>query len=172
MRKTGWKFKYLGWGSHGWTVAELGKQLQGHFLSHMHRIFRTIRHTFSPQIWEENAGASHRPTVADLARWMGGGSGAGFFPYFPPLKPRCVLWPSTSYILKNMVSPTSLSSGPCSVHKNGLVPWGPCSRSILFSSYCLQNRKMGQIHYPIPGLLPANSSYYAWVAASRMSLIC
>ena len=26
-----------------------------------------------------------------------------FVPYFPPLKPRCVLWSGASYSLKNMV---------------------------------------------------------------------
>ena len=35
---------------------------------------------------------------------MGGGnSGVGFFPYFPPLKPRYVLWYGASYSLKNTV---------------------------------------------------------------------
>ena len=33
-----------------------------------YHIFRTIRHTFSPQIWEENEGASYSPNVAYLAR--------------------------------------------------------------------------------------------------------
>ena len=36
----------------------------------------------------------------------GGGSGVGFFffsPYFPPLKPRCVLWFGASYSPKNTV---------------------------------------------------------------------
>ena len=28
----------------------------------------------------------------------------GFSPYFPPLKPRCVLWSSVSYSLKIMVN--------------------------------------------------------------------
>ena len=27
----------------------------------------------------------------------------GFFPYFPPLKPRYILWSGASYSLKNMV---------------------------------------------------------------------
>ena len=33
-----------------------------------YHIFRTIRHTFFPQIWEENEGASYSPNVAYLAR--------------------------------------------------------------------------------------------------------
>ena len=34
----------------------------------------------------------------------GGGGGVGFFPYFPPLKPRCVLWSGVSYSPKNTVN--------------------------------------------------------------------
>ena len=67
-------------------------------------VFWTIRCT--PQIWEENGGVSYSLNVAYLALWSwggAGGSGAGFSPYFPPLKPRCVLWSSESYSLKNMV---------------------------------------------------------------------
>ena len=77
-------------------------------------------HSSPTQIWEENGGASYSPKVAYLARWgedggCGGGersqeAGAGphillqkFFSYFPPLKPRCVLWSSASHNLKNMV---------------------------------------------------------------------
>ena len=45
------------------------------------------------QIWEENGGVSYSLNVAYLAHLgRGEGSGVGFFPYFPPLKPRCVLW--------------------------------------------------------------------------------
>ena len=61
-------------------------------------------HFSPPQIWEENGGASYSPNVAYLAH---GGQGVaveqGFFPYFPPLKPRCVLWSGASYSPKNMV---------------------------------------------------------------------
>ena len=78
--------------------------------------FWTIRCT--PQIWEENWGASYSLNVAYLVVGVGGASGAEsqeawaglhfllkiFFSYFPPLKPRCVLWFSASYSLKNMVN--------------------------------------------------------------------
>ena len=62
---------------------------------------------FPPQIWEENGSASYSPNVAYLAHWgCSGKGGAGsqeagagphfllqiVFPYFPPLKPRCILW--------------------------------------------------------------------------------
>ena len=73
---------------------------------------------FPPQIWEENGGAFYVPNVAYLTRWERGGSGGAgsqeagarshflpqiFFSYFPPLKPRCVLWSGVSYSLKNTV---------------------------------------------------------------------
>ena len=65
-------------------------------------ILWTIRHT--PQIWEENGGASYSPNVAYLAHGVGGGGGVDFFfSYFSPLKPRHVLWSSTSYSPKNTV---------------------------------------------------------------------
>ena len=35
---------------------------------------------------------------------MGGSGGAGFFPFFSPLKPTCVLWSGVFYSLKNIVS--------------------------------------------------------------------
>ena len=35
---------------------------------------------------------------------MGDSGGVGFFPYFPPLKPRYVLWSGASYSPKNMVA--------------------------------------------------------------------
>ena len=49
----------------------------------------------SPQIWEEDGGASYSPNVAYLAHWGGGGEWrwSGFFSCFPPLKPRYILWP-------------------------------------------------------------------------------
>ena len=58
---------------------------------------------FLPQIWEENGGASYSPNVAYLARYRISALkdvikyfttlfASKFFPYFPPLKPRCVLW--------------------------------------------------------------------------------
>ena len=83
-------------------------------------IFQIIRWTFPPQIWEENGGAPYSLNVAYLAHW-GGVTGVvaverghrrqeqdhifcfNFFPYFPPLKPRCVLWSGAPYSLKNMV---------------------------------------------------------------------
>ena len=67
--------------------------------------FRLYDAHFSPQIWEENEGASYSPNVAYLAHWRGqGGGGAGvFFSYFPPLKPGCVLWSGVSYSRKNTV---------------------------------------------------------------------
>ena len=68
---------------------------------------------FFPKIWEENGGAPHGANVAYLAHLGvgGGGSGAGsqeagagphfllqnLFSYFPPLKPRCVLWSGALY---------------------------------------------------------------------------
>ena len=70
-------------------------------------IFWTIRCT--PPIWEENGGASYSPNVDYLGRWgaeRGGSRGVGFFffPYFPPLKPRYVLWSGVSYNPKNMIN--------------------------------------------------------------------
>ena len=56
----------------------------------------------SPQIGEENGGTSYSPNVAYLAEG-GGGGGAGFFSYFPPLKPGHVLWSHASYSPKNTV---------------------------------------------------------------------
>ena len=56
---------------------------------------------YSPQIWEENGGKSYSPNVAYLARGVRWWS--GFFSYFPPLKPRYVLWSGASYSPKNMV---------------------------------------------------------------------
>ena len=85
----------------------------------IYHIFRSIRCT-TPQIWEENGGASYSPNVAYLVRRSregGGSGGAGsqeagagphfllqiFFSYFPPLKPRCILWSGASYSQKNIV---------------------------------------------------------------------
>ena len=87
-------------------------------------VFWTIRCTPpKKKIWEENGGVSYSLNVAYLPCWgWGCGSGAGsqeagaglhfllqkFFSYFPPLKPRCVLWSGVSYSPKNTVSgPTS-----------------------------------------------------------------
>ena len=56
----------------------------------------------SPQIWEENGGASYSTNAAYQAHWERGG-GAGFFSYFPSLKPRYVLWSGVSYTPKNTV---------------------------------------------------------------------
>ena len=71
-------------------------------------IFQIIGH--APLIWEENGSASYSPNVAHLAPGVSGGrGGAGFFPYFPPLKPRCVLWSGASYSLKNTVYTKMLS---------------------------------------------------------------
>ena len=72
-----------------------------------YRIFQTIRYTPQPQIWEENEGASYNPNVAYLACWGGGEVAVvqgGVFPYFPPLKPRYVLWSGAPDSLKNTVS--------------------------------------------------------------------
>ena len=64
-----------------------------------------------PQIWEENRGASYSLNVAYLAHWGGVSGGAGvFFPYFPPLKPRYILWSGASYSLRNMVCKRFLKS--------------------------------------------------------------
>ena len=74
-------------------------------ISGIYCIFWTIRCT--PQIWEENGGVSYSLNVAYLALWSwggAGGSGAGFSPYFPPLKPRYVLWFDVSYSPKNTVT--------------------------------------------------------------------
>ena len=80
--------------------------------------FSDYKMHFFPKIWEENGGGSYSPNVAYLAHWwVGGGSGVGsleagagphflfqnFFSYFPPLKPRWVLWSGVSYSLKNTV---------------------------------------------------------------------
>ena len=46
----------------------------------------------------------------------------GFFPYFPPLKPKCVLWSSVSYSLKNTVVENYHPTGyhwPLSVRRAG-----------------------------------------------------
>ena len=69
-----------------------------------YRSFRTIRCT-PPQIWEENLDVSCSLNVVYLACWVGGGQQwSGFFsPYFPPLKPRYVLWSGVSYSPKNSV---------------------------------------------------------------------
>ena len=62
------------------------------------------------QIWEENWGASYSPNVVYLAWCEGWGrsgglfSEQGLFSYFPPLKPRCILWSGALYSLKNMVN--------------------------------------------------------------------
>ena len=70
-----------------------------------YHIFWNIRCTFPPQIWEENGGESYSPNVDYLAYWGGGVRrwNVFFFPIFPPLKPRCVLWASESYSPKNTV---------------------------------------------------------------------
>ena len=57
----------------------------------------------SPPIWEENGGVSYSPNVAYLAHGVCGGVEQGFFSYFPPLKPRYVLWSRASYSPKNTV---------------------------------------------------------------------
>ena len=69
--------------------------------------------------WEENVAMFYSPNVAYLAHlgWGGGGgagsqeAGAGphfllqnFFSYFPPLKPRCILWSGASHSPKNTVN--------------------------------------------------------------------
>ena len=88
-----------------------------------YRIVRTIRHT-TPQFGKKMRveSASYSLNVAYLAG--GGGSGragsqearAGpqfllqkVFSYFPPLKPRCVLWYGVSFGLKNTVCQMPLS---------------------------------------------------------------
>ena len=61
----------------------------------------------SPQIWEENGGVSYSLNVADLAPGGGGAESVErvfFFSYFPPVKPRYVLWPGMSYSLKSTVT--------------------------------------------------------------------
>ena len=47
-----------------------------------------------------------------LGAGVGGlcGGGAGFFPYFPPLKPRYVLWSGVSYSPKNTVHGNTIVS--------------------------------------------------------------
>ena len=62
--------------------------------------FLDYKMQFPQQIWEENGGASYSANVAYLALWGGGGTAVEqgfFFPYFPPLKPRYVLWSGVSY---------------------------------------------------------------------------
>ena len=60
----------------------------------------------SPQeIWEENGDESYSPNVAYLAHLPGEGGAAVervLFSYFPPLKPRCVLWTGASYSPKKI----------------------------------------------------------------------
>ena len=58
-----------------------------------------------PQIWEESGGVSYSPNVAYLAHWGGGVVGGAFFffSYYPPLKPRGILWSGASYSPKNTV---------------------------------------------------------------------
>ena len=82
---------------------------------------------FPPKFGEENGGASYSPNVAYLAHWVGVGGGAGpqeagagphfllqkFFSYFPPLKPRCILWSGASYSPKNTVYVDSLIFSSC-----------------------------------------------------------
>ena len=55
----------------------------------------------TPQIWEENGGASYNTNVAYLAHRVGGlfiikyfttFFASKIFSYFPPLKLRCILW--------------------------------------------------------------------------------
>ena len=69
-----------------------------------YHIFQTIRCTSPHQIWERNGGVSYSPNVAYLACWGGGGWWSRvFIPYFPPLKPRYILWSGASYSPKKMV---------------------------------------------------------------------
>ena len=65
--------------------------------------FRTIRCNPPQQIWEENGVASYSPNIAYLACFGGAAVERGFFSYFPPLKPRYVLWSGASYSPKNTV---------------------------------------------------------------------
>ena len=73
---------------------------------------------FSPKIWEEmGVHPINNCSLPGSLGWGRDSSGAGsqeagtgphfllqiFFPCFPPLKPRCVLWSGASYSLKNMV---------------------------------------------------------------------
>ena len=66
-----------------------------------YHIFQTIRRT--PQMWGGNGGASYSPNVADLVWGRGTAVERVFLSYFPPLKPRYVLWSGASYGLKNTV---------------------------------------------------------------------
>ena len=50
---------------------------------------------------------SYSPNVAYLTH-CGGDGGVGFFSYFPPLKPRCVLWSGMSYSPKNTVNSSNI----------------------------------------------------------------
>ena len=60
-------------------------------------------HPPSHQIWEENGGASYSLNVAylahyrisalkDVIKYFTTFFASNFFPYFPPVKPRCALW--------------------------------------------------------------------------------
>ena len=96
-----------------------------------YHLFWTIRCNFSPHKWEVNEGVSESPNVAYLAHCLGGGgdgTGAeGFFPYFPPLKPRYVLWSGTSYSPKNMVMWIShYAPNRTRVSACGGPPFTPC----------------------------------------------
>ena len=52
----------------------------------MYRIFRTVRLTPPPQIWEANGGASYSPNAAYLALWGGVAVERFFFPLFSSSK--------------------------------------------------------------------------------------
>ena len=66
---------------------------QGKFTEKELPYFSDYKTHFSPKIWEENGRASYSPNVAYVARWGAGSGGADiFFSYFPPLKPRYILW--------------------------------------------------------------------------------
>ena len=68
-----------------------------------HTVFWTVRRT--PLFWEENGDVSYNPNVAYLTRLGGGGQGffVLFISYFPPLKPRYILWSGASHSPKHTV---------------------------------------------------------------------
>ena len=80
-----------------------------HGVSRKTPYFSDCKMHFYPPKFGRKMGVHHivQMQLAWLAAGSGvggeNGSGAGGFFYFPPLKPRCILWSSASYSLKNTV---------------------------------------------------------------------
>ena len=83
-------------------------------------IFLDYKTHFFSQFWEENEGASYSPNVAYLARYRISAFkdvikyfteffASKFSPYFPPLKPRFVLWSKNMVRLRNRKGKESMT---------------------------------------------------------------